>query len=136
MKKLLYILLALLLLIGCRTKYITVPEYHQVYATQHKTDSIRDSVFLHDSVYVDRKGDTVFVSKFHTLFKDRLKYVNSVDTLMRSDSIRVPYPVERSLTKWEKLKMDYGAVAIGVSLAALVIVISYVVRWLLRKRIV
>ena len=44
---------------------------------------------------------------------------------MQRDSIRVPYPVEKPLTKWQRWKMDMGGLAMGV---AAVLVILFVVR--------
>lgn len=41
---------------------------------------------------------------------------------MQRDSIRVPYPVEKQLTKWQQWKMDLGGWAMGV-LAVLVILV-------------
>lgn len=56
-----------------------------------------------------------------------------VDSLKsaRVDSVerQVPYPVERSLTKWEQTKMDFGGVALG----GVVIAVCIAVVWLIRK---
>lgn len=48
---------------------------------------------------------------------------------VKADSIPVPYPVERKLTKWEQTKLDDGGYAI-VALAAIVCV---AVVWLIKK---
>ena len=37
---------------------------------------------------------------------------------VKSDSIPVPYPVEKQLTKWQQTKMDFGGMAIGAIAAA------------------
>ena len=50
---------------------------------------------------------------------------HKVDTIMQRDSIPVPYPVEKQLTKWQQWKMDAGGWAMGV---AAVLVILFVVR--------
>ena len=54
------------------------------------------------------------------------------DTIYRSkmDSIAVPYPVERKLSRWEKTKQDIGGIAIGAFIA----VVSAVVIWLNIKK--
>ncbi len=44
---------------------------------------------------------------------------------MQRDSIRVAYPVEKQLTKWQRWKMDAGGWAMGV---AAVLVILLIVR--------
>ena len=48
---------------------------------------------------------------------------------VKSDSIPVPYPVERKLTWWEQTKMDFGGFALGGVAAALCIAVI----WLIRK---
>ena len=88
----------LVTLTGCRSvKYITVTEYRDRYVS--KTDSFikTDSVYLHDSVTVFAKGETVYISK--TRFKDRLKYIYNAktDTIAVHDSI--PYPVKVEVEK-------------------------------------
>ena len=88
----------LVTLTGCRSvKYIPVTEYRDRYVS--KTDSFikTDSVYLHDSVSVFTKGDTVYIAK--TRFKDRLKYIypTKTDTVAVHDSI--PYPVKVEVEK-------------------------------------
>lgn len=48
---------------------------------------------------------------------------------VKSDSIPVPYPVERDLSRWEQTKMDFGGAAIG----ATVVVLCIAVIWLIKK---
>lgn len=48
---------------------------------------------------------------------------------VKSDSIPVPYPVEKQLTKWERTKMGFGGIAIG----AIIAVVCIAVVWLIRK---
>ena len=48
---------------------------------------------------------------------------------VKSDSIPVPYPVEKQLTKWEQTKMDFGGIAIG----AIIAVACVAVVWLIKK---
>lgn len=95
MRKVLSMVVLTLLLAGCRTKYVAVPEYRYRDSVQVRHE--RDSVYLHDSVYVSERmaGDTVYLTRYRerTLYRDRLH----TDTLRtaRTDSICVPYPVER-----------------------------------------
>ena len=88
----------LVTLTGCRSvRYVPVTEYMDRYVS--KTDSFikTDSVYLHDSVTVFAKGETVYISK--TRFKDRLKYIynTKTDTVAVHDSI--PYPVKVEVEK-------------------------------------
>ena len=103
---LIIILLGLLALSSCKTKYVSVPEYHTRYV--QKTDTLQkiDSVFVKDSVFVFKKGDTVIISKL--LYRDRYKYLyrTQLDSTIKRDSI--PYPVVRELTKNEQRLISIG----------------------------
>ena len=95
-----------------------------LYITQRMIDRvlIRDSVFerqVHDTIYRYRERETV-------------RYLSLRDTLYieRRDSVSVPYPVERELTKWEAAKMRMG----DILLVSVNIVLIYVVIWMIRRR--
>lgn len=113
MKNLLYIILLMLAicLTSCRNiKYVPV----ETVKTEYKTrDSIRfDSIYEHDSIFLFVKGDTVYKEKY------RYKYwyltINKTDTVMLTDSVQIPYPVEKQLTRWQQMKIELGGWAVGV----------------------
>jgi len=111
---------------SCKTKYVSVPEYHTEYIT--KTDSFtqRDSIFIKDSIYMWMQGDTIYKEKFSVIYKDRWRDRYLCDTVIKKDSVRVPYPVEKKLSKWQQIKLDIGEwviVALALSLIALVVII-------------
>lgn len=122
-------MMAFMLLHGCKTKYVAVPEYHQIFVDR------RDTLMLHDSIYqkeyIDRfvKGDTIFLVKTLVDYKYKYLYKTRDKDSVKVDSIRVPYPVEKDLTRWQQLKMDIGGFAIG----AVVIFLLVAVGWLVRK---
>lgn len=125
--KTLSILLALLWLLslaGCKTvRYIPVPEYHTLYKTRVDTVQRWDSVYFRDSVFIAAKGDTVYLTKTHWRERFRNIYHVKADTVMQRDSVRVPYPVEKSLTKWQRWKMDLGGWAMGVAAGMIIVVV-------------
>lgn len=130
---LLVMVLTLLSLTGCKTvRYVPVPEYHTLYKTRVDTVQRWDSVYFRDSVYIAVKGDTVYLTKTHWRERFRNVYHIKADTVMQLDSIRVPYPVEKPLTKWQRWKMDMGGWAMGV-LAVLVILVILKVTKIARK---
>ena len=96
-----------------------------------RTDSVllwqvkRDSIFRYDSIYIHDKGDTVEVEKYRYLFVDKLRR----DTLYvcRTDTIRVPYPVERELTRWQQFRLDVGGYAVCAVVVTILIVVGYMV---------
>ena len=119
------------MLTSCRSvKYVPVPEYHTEYKV--KTDSFvkRDSVWVKDSVWLWMKGDTVYKERWHTKYKDRYVYRNKTDTVMQTDSVRVPYPVEKELSKWEETKMN-----LFIPIALLCVVFFVTLLWLIKRRL-
>lgn len=113
------LLILAMCLVSCRTQYIPVESVRTEYKTR---DSIRtDSVYQCDSVFVLIKGDTIYQYKYKYLYK--YQYLSRTDTIMKTDSVQVPYPVEKELNRWEKVKMELGGWAIGVLLMAFVIAV-------------
>lgn len=126
MLSILFVLSWLLCLTGCKTiKFVPVPEYHTLYKTRVDTVQRLDSVYFRDSVFISAKDDTVYLTKTHWRERFRNIYHVKTDTIMQRDSIPVPYPVEKQLTKWQRWKMDAGGWAMG---AVVVLVILLVVR--------
>ena len=124
-----YLVAVLLLLIalicgGCSTtKYVPVETIKRDTVYQSKIE--RDSVYLHDSVYVKewQKGDTIYRDRDRWYVKYVEKEIH--DTLYQSkvDSIAVPYPVEKELTWWEKKKIEFGELAMVVMAGLLCFVV-------------
>ena len=128
-KGLFFGLLACLLLVGCTTtKYVSVPSVSvdSVYVDMW----LRDSVYLHDSVFVNHysKGDTVFVDKVVTKYKYKDRWRYDTVAIVRVDSVRVPYPVEKELSWWEETRMHSFPI-----LVAIVAVLAFIIAWLVKK---
>lgn len=114
------------LLAGCKSvQYVPVETV--------RTDSVyvdrfqRDSIYQRDSVYINRwtAGDTVYQDKivYKYIYRDKVKY--DTVAILRSDSVRVPYPIERKHTKWGQIRLDVGGWAIGVVIITILIVVGY-----------
>ena len=109
--------IALFFLTGCTTtKVVTVPEVHTdtTYITQHQ----RDSIWLHDSIHVTERGDTIRIERWHT------KYISKEvhDTLYRTktDSIPVPYEVVKEVPR-PRSKLELVVFCAGlISIMALI----------------
>lgn len=126
-------ILFVLMLQGCRTKYVSVPEYHNVYVNKHDTLTKHDSVYQKE--FVDRyvKGDTVFLTKTKVDYRYKNIYKTLYRDSIKTDSVRVPYPVEKKLSRWQGLKMEVGGWAIGVLSVVVFGAIGYIIMWLVRK---
>lgn len=108
------------MLSSCSPKVVTVPEYHTEYVTRIDTLLRLDSIYKHDSVSVYLQGETICRDRYVTLDKYHNVYKTKVDSFVKMDSIKTPVFVEKSLTKWEQLKMNVGGWSI-VALCALAV---------------
>lgn len=121
------ICLAITLLTGCRSvETVRVPEVHSdtVIQTRWRTDS----VVMRDSVVITEIGEGR-VERI-VQWRERLRTVTDTTYICRIDSVAVPYPVEKRLSKWEQAKVDYG----GIALIAVAILFAFLV-WLARRNI-
>ena len=117
------VILVAVLLVGCKTKerVVTVEKVRNdtTYITKHQ----RDSVWLHDSIHVTEKGDTIRIEKWHTKYIEKATH----DTLYqhKTDSVPVPYPVEklveRELTWWQQTRMHLGEALLALAGIAVVV---------------
>lgn len=122
MKNLLYIILLTLAICftSCRSiKYVPVESVKTEYKTR---DSIRfDSIYEHDSIFLFVKGETVYKEKYR--YKYRYLTINKTDTVMLTDSVQIPYPVEKQLTRWQRMKIELGGWAFGMAIISLIVLI-------------
>ena len=94
----------------------------------------RDSIWLHDSVYVNQyqKGDTMYKeqTKWHTKYIERLSH----DTIYAAkvDSIPVPYPVIKEvpadLTWWQEFRLYLADIVLWLLSVGAIIAAIYLWR--------
>lgn len=122
-----------LLLASCKTieKVEYVPVEMVRSETQDRLVEIHDSIYIHDSTVIRTKGDTVFETRWKYAYRDRL--VHDTAYVQRIDSIPLPYPVEKELTKWQQFKIDYMGYLVAILIAVLASIIIYI-RWRLKPR--
>ena len=120
-----------LLLVGCRTiKYVPVETVRTERVTEH--DSIFIEVVKSDSVVITKQGDTVYVDRWHTLYKDRWR--DRWRDSIRTDSVQVPYPVEKQLGRFQQFCLDWGKLTLGGSILAVLLIVFYIARILYRHK--
>lgn len=96
-------------------------------------DSLYLTKYVHDSIYVETeketvtKNDTVYVT--NTRYKYKEKVINDTMYVERVDSVQVPYPVEKKLSRWEQTCVNYGGEAIVIC-----VVFLFVIIWMIYKR--
>lgn len=129
----------LLLLSGCKSvQYVPVEKVKTVY--QNHTDTIKqiDSVFsmketiireadstLIQQLGIQLKKDQKAIVVFKTNVENKVKkeIEHKIDTVLKTDSIQVPYPVEKKISKWDKICLGAGYMFIGVCIVSILIVI-------------
>lgn len=116
------------LLTGCKSvQYVPVETVRtdSVYVDRY----LRDSIYQRDSVFINRwtAGDTIYQDKivYKYIYRDKVKYDTAA--ILRSDTVRVPFPVDREISKWEQIRLDVGGWAIGVVIITILIVIGCMV---------
>ena len=88
-----------------------------------------DTVAMRDSVAVYVNGDTVRITKYRDRWRTRIIERHDTIVSVKRDSVAVPYPVEKPLTKWQRVKQDFGEFAIAFICVALA-----VIAWLVFKK--
>ena len=131
-------------LAGCKTKYVTVPEYHETYVsrtdTVWKSDSVKDvqiSIIQEvDSAYLHKIGIINPPEKAYLIQNSQNKEVSksliehTTDTILKVDSVPKLIIKEKELSKWQHLKMDAGVAAMCIAAALLLL---FLLKLLIRK---
>lgn len=99
------------LLAGCKEQeFVTVPVHHT--DTLWRFQSLRDSIICHDSIRIREKGDTVWIERWRTKYVEKLRFDTTY--ISKTDSVPVPYPVEKLVEKqlswWQHTQMYAGDV--------------------------
>ena len=121
-------------MVGCKSiEYVPVIEHRT--DTVIKTHQRLDSIYVHDSTYIHERGDTVWVERWHTRWRDRLL----LDTIYEAVHDTVPalpvgtgtwqtpatYQSPGSLTWWQQTRIYIGNIAI---FAALIIMVIFLIK--------
>ena len=128
MRKIWLFILVIIALTSCRTvKYIdrTVVDSTEIAVPitntkiEYRDRFLYDSIYVHDSVFTLIKGDTVYISKN----KETNHLVNKTNTIVKTDTIKVPVEITKTVTKtetsvkevnklywWQKILMSIGGI--------------------------
>lgn len=137
------------LFMGCKqVEYVAVPlqhtEHHWHTDSVHTTDSVikekETTIMQLDSVQMAHYGITLQNAERAWLVKtaelerqiERLMSHKS-DTLIIRDSIQVPVPVEKKLTKWQQTCIECGKLLMFISLAGVILLILRLLKWKNKK---
>ena len=118
-------LLLLFFVCSCKTVYVPVPGETK---TEYIYKESRDTSYLRDSVYIKevQKGDTVRITEYRDRY--RFRYITTTDTIVRVDSVAVPYPVEVVKVDHQQTWLQETLMIIGICF-----IIGLVIRLLLKR---
>ena len=118
---------------GCKSvEYVFVPQKQTdtLMITQHQ----RDSIYLHDSTFVEAKGDTLRITKWRTKYVEKLVH----DTIYKSKVDSIPYPVPQpvevpaKLTWWQQTRLHLANILLYVLLG---VGGWYLIKFIMKKNI-
>ena len=118
-------------------------EHHCHHDTIEKTDT-----FIKDKTTIIRELDSAAMAKYGIRLKnaERAFLIQTQDLEKqirelkesKKDTVyiekKVPVPVERKLNRWEQFKMDYGAVALGGTAVAFLLLLILIIVWIGKKK--
>lgn len=113
---------------SCTTSKPVVLE-RTLHDTVHVNNLRLDSVFMHDSIYLESiiKGDTVYRTKEITRWRDRVSIKHDTIYTVRENKADISVPVERKQSLWKQF---------AVPLISIVLMITSTVSliWLIHRR--
>jgi hypothetical protein len=130
--------------ISCKTEYIPVETSH----TEHHwhTDSVKevDSI-IHEKQTTIMQLDSAAMAQYGIQLKnaerawlvkswelerqiEQLQKMSAIRDTVR-DTIQVPYPVEKKLSKWQQTKVDWGGWAMLGVLVVIILFLFIIPRW-------
>ena len=139
-------MLVAVLFAGCSPRVVTVPEYHTEYVNRTDTFLRVDSFFNNTNTVIREanEGDSLLLAEYGIRLRDNERLLLllrqelhratsehqevHIDTFIKTDSIRVPYPVEKKLTRWQQMKVDLGEYVL-VLLAVLAVLFIIRAKW-------
>lgn len=127
--------LLLLVMTSCTTqKPVVLERVINKTDTLYKTNYIADTFRVHDSIYVESYavGDTIYKTKNVYKWRDRVSVKTDTiyKAMLQTDTTRLPIPVERKLSTWERTQMYVGQLTIG----AVVLVVLSLLLWLIHRK--
>jgi len=149
----LVIVIVATMLCSCRSiQYVPVETVKTEYRTQHDTIIEKDTVNheLESILREANEGDSLMLAQMGIKLKENerllillqreLKEAKSErkevksDTVTVKEEVQVPYPVEKQLTRWQSFCIDYGKIMLGMTVAAIAVIVVLVILWRRKKR--
>lgn len=124
---LLLMLMPLCMLTSCRSQQ-ALNTQHSTISTQrieYRDRLTRDTTYVHDSIFIHQKNDTIYISKWRNKYVERIR----IDTcyIQKSDTIRLVKRmyIKEPLTTWQTIKIKFGEI--------LLIILLLLIAWIIIK---
>ena len=88
------------------------------------TKKVHDSIYLRDSVFVEKKGDTIYLNKWRTHYRERL--VHDTIIVETTDTLRIKEVANKEVVKSPNLFQMWKAYIIGAVAIILIIACAFV----------
>lgn len=85
---------------------------------------IHDSIYLRDSVFVEKKGDTVYLNKWRTHYRERL--IHDTIIVETTDTLRIKEVANKEVVKSPSFFQMWKAYIIGAVAILLIIACAFV----------
>lgn len=146
-------ILLMFLFCGCKTiKYVPFETIRTEIVHQHDTIKQTDSVTnnIRTIIRESRPEDSLMLrelgiklqanERLLILLQKELQQAKSEKQeshnrdSVRVDSIQVPYPVEKPLTRWQTFCLDFGMVTTGGCIVTVIVGVLWLIRWIRKRR--
>ena len=129
MKALLFLMIAMLL-VSCGTSSKTIKQKESRDSASVRTEfvwltkKVHDSIYLRDSVFVERKGDTIYQNKWRTQYRERL--VHDTIIVEMTDTLRIKERQVKEVLKSPSFFQMWRAYIIGAMAILFILACAFV----------
>ena len=141
----------LIALCGCNSvKYVPIKEIHTDVEHVHDTVKQTDSIWNERTTVIREVDSTELAAlgiKINNLQQEKAWLIERdnqrkeksqgdkiiVKEIIKGDSIPVPCPVEKKLSRWQRFCCDYGKLMLGATIVCLIALSFLLIRYIKRK---
>lgn len=141
MKKVIILILIIIGIVGCKSiQYVPVETIKTVY--QNHTDTLlRTDTIQTEKETIIREADSATLTTLGLQLKANERAIlilkrelkrqvskeseHKSDTVIERDTIQVPVPVEKQLTKWQQFKLDFADIALVICVLIIVVISGF-----------
>lgn len=139
--------LVVLLLFSCKSiQYVPVETVRTEYKTKTDTVKMSDTIRTEKETILReaRPEDSAMIVKLGIKLQDNERllillrnqltesnskqYESHTDTIIKTDSIQVPYPVPAQLSRWERFCCDYGKIMVGALVGLIIGFVLFLIK--------